>query len=471
MTPPPPADSPERIQMFVKGGRESSVSNPTHPCVAGLASHSVRGAVNALGVQAGRYQEHSTAAPLSGKGYAPHAGPSERVANDLFGVDRRPLGVWRAAGLHARRFHRHRVMSLLVLVTATHRVERTHAVATVVVRDALSAGVCAVGWLLTTVGVAATVVTAVERWPIAWALLPAVVAASVIASAATGQRVEAWWRWRGHAAVLVVANVAADRDGCGHGDDLFATLTGGADAVGRAMVLRVDPRNSRAVLLYRRHGFEPIGTDRTSRLRMVRAAAMGTSPSVATAPSWLAPIPVSAPAVAVGTAVGVGLTAVYWGTPAAWLLLLFGLVGGLAADCDLRWLRIPNRLLAAGAVAEVALVVIMGWLFDVPMAGAALTGAAIAGAPLLTQHVATGGRTPGLGDAKLAGVLGLVAGAVHPAAAIAGLLVSLLFGTVCGLVWQRRWQRGPGFPLGPALATGMTLVLASWTLTAGATTW
>ena len=162
-------------------------------------------------------------------------------------------------------------MSLLVLVTPTRRVEREHALATVVVRDPLSLTVWAGLWLLlTTFGVAGTVVTALERWPVAWALLPVVVGAAVVASAATGQRVDAWWCWRRHGNVLVVANVAADHDGGGHGDDLFRDLDRLADAVGRPLALRVDPRNARAVCLYRRHGFEPIDAEPSPRMRMVR---------------------------------------------------------------------------------------------------------------------------------------------------------------------------------------------------------
>jgi ribosomal protein S18 acetylase RimI-like enzyme/Flp pilus assembly protein protease CpaA len=362
-------------------------------------------------------------------------------------------------------------MSLLVLVTPTRRVEREHALATVVVRDPLALAVWVALWLLlTTFGVAGTVVTALERWPLAWAVLPVVVGAVVVASAATAQRVDAWWCWRRHGNVLVIANVAVDRDGAGHGDELLRDLGQLADAVGRALVLRVDPRNNRAVHLYRRHGFEALDAEPSPRMRMVRSPR--SAPGVpAAAPSWLAPAAVSVPALAVGVVVGVLLTGVYWGTPAAWLLVPFGVLGAVAADCDLRWLRIPNRMLASGVLALVALVLVVGWWFDAPMVGTAVAGAAIAGAPLFAQHVVTGGRSPGLGDAKLAAAVGLVAGAIYPAVAIAGLLVSVLLGVVFGLLWQRRWRRGPGFPLAPALVAGMAVAVAIWAPLGGATTW
>jgi leader peptidase (prepilin peptidase)/N-methyltransferase len=312
---------------------------------------------------------------------------------------------------------------------------------------------------------------ALERWPAAWALLPVVVGAAVVASAATGQRVDAWWCWRRHGSVLVVANVAADQDGVGYGDALFSDLDALADAVGRPMVLRVDPGNRRAVRLYRRHGFEPIDDESAPRMRMMRPPRPnGLAPE--TAPSWLAPVPPSVSAGAIGAIAGALLTALYWGTPAAWLLVPFAVIAALAADCDLRSLRIPNRLVAFGAVIELALLLVVGTSFGQPMVGPAAAGAAIAGAPLFVQHVATGGRTPGLGDAKLAAVLGLAAGTISPAVAATGLLISLLFGAVFGLLWQRRrWSRQPGFPLGPGLAAGMAVAVAIWPPLEGATTW
>lgn len=420
--------------------------------------------MNTLGVQAGSGSDLTAAPPFPG-----HAGNTwdgrSSDSTDSFDLDR-PLGAWRSAALHSRRFRRNRLLSLLALITATRRIERIHGVATVLARDAVATLAClCLYFLLATVGVAGTVLTAIDGWPVIWGLLPVVVAAVVVAGVAAGQRVEAWWRWRRYGNVLVVANVAVDEDGRGHGDALVGDLVRLADAVGRTLVLRVDSSNGRAVRLYRRHGFESIDGHHVTRMRMLRPAATdGSALPLDGLPSWLVPIPVRRRAVVVGTAAGVGLTAVYWGSPAAWLFMPFGLMGWLAADCDLRWLRIPNRLVAAGGVLHVAVVVVVGSLFDTAMLGAALAGAAIASAPLFLQHVATRGATPGLGDVKLAGVLGLVAGAVHPAAAIIGVLASLLLGAVLGLLWQRRWRRGRAFPLGPALAAGTAFSLAVWPL-------
>ena len=78
-------------------------------------------------------------------------------------------------------------------------------------------------------------------------------------------------------------------------------------------------------------------------------------------------------------------------------------------------------------------------------------GGALMGGPLLVSHLATRGRPPGLGDVKLAGVLGLTLGAVSPTAAYAGLLLSLLPGAVFGLWYQRR-SGCRGFPFAPAIA-------------------
>ena len=78
--------------------------------------------------------------------------------------------------------------------------------------------------------------------------------------------------------------------------------------------------------------------------------------------------------------------------------------------------------------------------------------------PLLVSHLVTRGRTPGLGDVKLAGVLGLTLGAVSMRSAYVALLTSLLIGAVFGLWYQRRSGR-TGFPFAPAIALSTIVVL------------
>jgi Flp pilus assembly protein protease CpaA len=131
------------------------------------------------------------------------------------------------------------------------------------------------------------------------------------------------------------------------------------------------------------------------------------------------------------------------------------LLGGLAAENDLRTLRIPNRLVAVGAALMALTLGFVAAAFNPAVVAPAIIGAAILAVPLFLNHVLSSGRS-GLGDAKLAAVLGLVVGAVHPSAAIGALLASTLLGSAFGAIWRRR-RRG-GFPLAPALAVGTTPV-------------
>ena len=104
----------------------------------------------------------------------------------------------------------------------------------------------------------------------------------------------------------------------------------------------------------------------------------------------------------------------------------------------------------------------------VPLVWPALAGAALFAAPLFVNHALAPGRS-GLGDVKLAAVLGLVCGAVYPTVALGALAVSMLLGSVFGRVLAP--PAPGGFPLAPALAVGTTLVLALWAVLEGPTTW
>ena len=121
-------------------------------------------------------------------------------------------------------------------------------------------------------------------------------------------------------------------------------------------------------------------------------------------------------------------------------------VAALAADNDARTLRIPNRLVAAGASVVALTVAFTAIAFDAPIVWPSIVGAAIFAVPLFVSHALSHGGT-GLGDVKLGAVLGLVAGAVSPSTAFGAVLVSMLLGSVFGLFWRRR-RRG-GSPLRP----------------------
>ena len=164
------------------------------------------------------------------------------------------------------------------------------------------------------------------------------------------------------------------------------------------------------------------------------------------------------------------LVSLYWATPVVWLLAPTCAVAAVAVEVDLRVRRVPNALTAVGAISLGGLVLVVRIVTGTALASPAVAGVAICSTPLLLSHVMTRGRTPGLGDVKLAGVLGLTAGAVHPAAAYATLLASLLLGIGFGLLW-RASGRGRAFPFAPALAMGLVIVLALWPLMQGPTTW
>jgi leader peptidase (prepilin peptidase)/N-methyltransferase len=125
----------------------------------------------------------------------------------------------------------------------------------------------------------------------------------------------------------------------------------------------------------------------------------------------------------------------------AWLLgvaLVSVLVA--AALVDVRRRVIPNRLTAAGAAVGLALLA----LVDPGHLAVHLVAAAGAGGFFLAAAMLRPGDL-GMGDVKLATVLGLYLGA----AVVAALLVALLAATAVGLAGRRTTV-----PLGPFLALG-----------------
>jgi leader peptidase (prepilin peptidase)/N-methyltransferase len=165
----------------------------------------------------------------------------------------------------------------------------------------------------------------------------------------------------------------------------------------------------------------------------------------------------------VASAVSLALVALWWNTPVGWLVPVAATAAIAAAVVDWLTLRVPNRLTLSGLVGTavvatplVASDAIVGW--DL------MLGAFLMAGPLLVSHLATRGRTPGLGDVKLAGVLGLTLGAASTTLAYGALLASLLIGSVFGFCYQRHTGRS-GFPFAPAiaLATIGALVVAGAT--------
>jgi leader peptidase (prepilin peptidase) / N-methyltransferase len=162
-----------------------------------------------------------------------------------------------------------------------------------------------------------------------------------------------------------------------------------------------------------------------------------------------ASIPVRYPLVEALTAllfVGVGLKVGLDDTLLPALALTITLVA--ASETDLEHRIIPNRLVATSAIAAVALWAIAdpGKLPENVIAGAAAGGFLLAAALAYPAGM-------GMGDVKLAGVMGLYLGASVAPALFVGFAAGALVGIAIVLV-RGASARKQGVPFGPFLALG-----------------
>lgn len=177
------------------------------------------------------------------------------------------------------------------------------------------------------------------------------------------------------------------------------------------------------------------------------------------------------PAVELGTAVAFGLVAV-WRAPVllasptpsrAWAegavllaLLVFAAATIALALIDLAVSRLPNAIvLPTGAVVAVLLAVAAVLDGDVgPLARGGLGGVVLCAAYFLLAIAVPGGM--GMGDVKLAAVIGLLLGWFGWGALAVGALAAFLLGGVyaVGLLITRRARRGSGLPFGPWMLAG-----------------
>ena len=173
--------------------------------------------------------------------------------------------------------------------------------------------------------------------------------------------------------------------------------------------------------------------------------------------------------IAAGLGVAALLAVVYSGRAEVLMMPALGITAVTAAVIDARTLRIPNWLTATSAVLfavlSVHLVVVENTSWR-PIA----VGAAIMSGPLLAAHLVSRSRTPGLGDVKLAAVLGAPLGAVSPAAAYWALLMALTMGAGFGLIYQRATKRR-AFPFGPAISLASVLTAFAFGLTGSNGVW
>jgi leader peptidase (prepilin peptidase)/N-methyltransferase len=147
-----------------------------------------------------------------------------------------------------------------------------------------------------------------------------------------------------------------------------------------------------------------------------------------------------------------------WLLPAQ--LWLLGLAVVLTVT-DLQHRRLPNALLLPGG-AVLAVLLVAGALLDGRpggLLGSAVTAGALFALFLLAAVVSPSGM--GMGDVKLAGVLGLALGLAGTAATLLAVLVAFALHAVVSVVLlaTRRAGRRTALPFGPALLVGAGVAL------------
>ncbi len=174
--------------------------------------------------------------------------------------------------------------------------------------------------------------------------------------------------------------------------------------------------------------------------------------------AWLAPTTALACA-----AVGAGLSSRWpWPVLVTGLALVLTLAALSAIDLDVH--RLPDAItLPAYPLTLLALAGCSAAVGD----WAALGRAALAGAVVVLALLALSWLTPGhagfgLGDVKLAGVLGLVLGWFGWGSVLLGVYLAFVIGGVCTLLLlaRRRLGRGSHLAFGPFLALGAIVALA-----------
>jgi leader peptidase (prepilin peptidase) / N-methyltransferase len=177
------------------------------------------------------------------------------------------------------------------------------------------------------------------------------------------------------------------------------------------------------------------------------------------------PISVRYPLVEAGTAVAFGLVAAAvgwsWQLPVMEYLVAVAIALGLI-DLDVH--RLPDRIVLPSYAVVAALLVVaavgdgLGWW---PLVRAAIGAAVLGGTYLVLAVVRPGGM--GMGDVKLAALLGMLLGFVGWGALAVGGFAAFLLGGVFGLalVATRRGGRGTGIPFGPWMLLGAAVGVVS----------
>lgn len=173
-------------------------------------------------------------------------------------------------------------------------------------------------------------------------------------------------------------------------------------------------------------------------------------------------ISVRYPLVELGT--GILFASVAWKLEAAWALPGFLLLSATlvaVALIDLEHYIVPNRILIAVVPPAVALLAVAGWLDDAwDDFGRSLLGAVAAFGGLLVVHLIQP-RGMGMGDVKLAFLLGLFLGWFGWGHVLLGLFLGFLLGAVVGVILIATGVRSrkEAVPFAPFLAVGTVLTV------------
>ena len=137
-------------------------------------------------------------------------------------------------------------------------------------------------------------------------------------------------------------------------------------------------------------------------------------------------------------------------TAVRWSIAVAGVVLALAGMVDVREHKLPNRLLL-GALATVTVGVLA--TSSVALTVGATLGMLLGGGLMLLVRLTRG---VGMGDVKMAGVVGASAGAVEIVAAPIAIAVAAFAAATFGLMTRRH-----RLPLGPALWLGWGVSMAA----------
>lgn len=161
------------------------------------------------------------------------------------------------------------------------------------------------------------------------------------------------------------------------------------------------------------------------------------------------------------TAVELACGVLGWGAVRAsdgpWAAVLLGAAGGILvglAIIDLEVRRLPNAIVYPSAIAAVSLVLLGAALGAALDPATAAVGAATFGGGLLAIALVSRGGM-GMGDVKLAGLIGWVLGAVDIRAVAVAAAAAIVLGGMAGIVALLRGaSRRDALPFGPMLAAG-----------------